>query len=529
MTVDSADQAPALTGTSPTGPGPAGGSALTGLARGGLLGLVGAAVSAVSGVLLTVVVTRVLSKHDAGVFFTLTSVFLIAEVIARLGTDTGLVWSISRARALGRPERVPALLRVALSPVVAASVALAAVLLLLAHPLAEALTGSAGGGAATAIRLLALLLPLTTVSDALVSATRGHGTVLPTVLVDRTARPLAQLAAVGLATATASVSTLAFAWAAPWVGTALVAAWWLVRLQRPHGGAPSRPDPGIWREFWAFTSPRALTSVVQLALQRLDIVVLTVLAGPVQAALYTAATRFLVVGQFVNQALASVTEPRLARLLSQDRQAAAAAVYQAATGWLVLLCWPLYLLVLAYADEMLGLFGSGYGSGRDVVLVLTGAMLLATAIGMVDVVLVMGGRPRWNLGNAMAALVVNVGVDLLLIPQLGLLGAALGWAAAILVNNLAPLVQIWRAMGLHPFGAGSGTAVLLALSCYGVIPLATRLAWGDSVAGLVTGTALGTVLYAAGCWRWRSVLALDTLRDLRRARRSTTVFPGAQS
>src|SRR6476469_1013919 len=87
---------------------------LDGLARSGLLSLVGAAVSAITGMLVVLVVTRALPKHTAGIFFALTSVFLIAEMIARLGTGTGLVYAVSRTRALGAPERSATFLRVAL-------------------------------------------------------------------------------------------------------------------------------------------------------------------------------------------------------------------------------------------------------------------------------------------------------------------------------------------------------------------------------------------------------------------------------
>jgi O-antigen/teichoic acid export membrane protein len=262
--------------------------------------------------------------------------------------------------------------------------------------------------------------------------------------------------------------------------------------------------------------------VVQLALQRLDIVLLTLLAGPTEAAVYTAATRFLVVGQIVNQGLAAVVEPRLGGLLAVGDRPAASAVYRTATGWLVLICWPLYLLAATYADVFLGWFGGDYTSGTPVVLVLVGAMLIATSVGMVDVVLIMGGRTSWNLANSLTALAVNVLVDLLLIPSLGLLGAAIGWAAAIGVNNLLPLAQVWRHMSLHPFGSGTATAVALAAGCFGLLPLLTRTVWNaDPLTALLTTTA-GAALFLLGCWHRRQVLALDSLRTLRRVRSGAT-------
>lgn len=497
------------------------GGALAGLVRGGLASVAGSAVAAVAGVLLVVAVTRNLPQETAGLFFTLTSIYLIAETATRLGTATGTVWAVTRVRALRAPELVPRLLRIALAPVVFLSVLAAGLLVAYADHIAELATGQSGGAAADAVRVMAVLLPLTALSEPLLSATRGYGTILPTVVVDRLGRSMLQLGAVAAVAAAGSLSGLVAAWAAPWVLCTLAAAWWLVRLQRAAGPGGTtgdrRPAEGTWRSFWAFTAPRALTSLVQLALQRLDIVLLTVLAGPAEAAVYTAATRFLVIGQFLNQALANVAEPRIGQLLTLDDRAGVRTVYQTTTGWLVLLAWPFYLLVAGGANGLLDLFGSGYDTGVSVVLVLTATMLVASAVGMVDVVLVMAGHTRRNLGNAIAALTVNVVVDVLLIPPLGLLGAAIGWAAAILVRNLLALAQVWRELGLHPFGSGTLTAVTLSLLCFGAIPLSARLATDGALWATVAAAGLGALLYAFLAYRSRDVLALDGLRAVQRA------------
>jgi len=59
----------------------------------------------------------------------------------------------------------------------------------------------------------------------------------------------------------------------------------------------------------------------------------------------------------------------------------------------------------------------------------------------------MAGRTSWTLINSIVALVVMVGVDLLLVPPLGVPGAGIGWAVAILTNNLLPLTQLVVSMG----------------------------------------------------------------------------------
>ena len=74
-------------------------------------------------------------------------------------------------------------------------------------------------------------------------------------------------------------------------------------------------------------------------------------------------------------------------------------------------------------------------------------------------VLVTAGRSSWSLINGLLAVVVNVGLDVLLIPRYGITGAAIGWSAAIVVTNLMPLAQLAATVRLHPFGRGTFISV----------------------------------------------------------------------
>ncbi len=506
-----------------TGDGERSTRALGSLARGGALNLVSAGAAAVSGFGLVVVVTRGLPASDAGVFFAATSVFLIASRVCTLGTPTGLVYWISQDRAVRRPVQLGRWLRIALPPVLLVSLATAVVLGLVAH---RVLDSAGSPGASSALPAMAVFLPLAAVADACLAATRGLGSMVPNALVDQLGRPLLQILMV--AGAIALGGEVGIAWAAPYLVTAVVAAWWLRHLAarraeatgQARGSREGTDTPGTARSgsFWRFAAPRALAGVAQMTLQRLDIVLVAALLGPAQAALYTAATRLVVLGQLAGQALALALQPRLAVSLAQDDAAASKQLFATATSWLVLWTWPVYLSLAWLAADALSLFGPAYEAAVPVVVVLVLVMLVATACGPVDTVLIMAGRTSWNLVNVLLALTVFLAVDLTLIPSWGIIGAAIGWSAAILVNNLLPLAQVARSLRLHPLGRGTVTAMSLAAALFGVAPAVARLISEDP--SWVRTAVLGAVvLYAYGCWRLRHVLELTALTALLPGRR----------
>lgn len=455
----------------------------SGLLRGGLAGVGGAVVGALAQFLLVVVVTRACAPEQAGTFFAATALALMAAGVAKLDAGNGLVYFIARAKTYDY-RGMSGYIRAALVPGLVVASAGGAVLYPYLGP-------------------LALALPAMVAADVLLAATRGFGAMRPTVLLDGVVLPVTQLVLVAAAvtavapalapSATSSLTAVTPAltggtggsaasltavspaltsggaaeaapglavvgwepssgwavagWALPYLVVAVLAALAL------RGRLPRTPYlPGTGRDLWRHTAPRSAAAAIQAVFQRLDIVVVAALGGPVQAAVYTAATRFKVVGQLANQGLAQAAQPRLVRALAAGELARAGELYQATTAWLVLLTWPIWLGYAALAPWILGFFGEGYAAAAPVAFVLAATMMAATACGMVDVVLTAAGHTTSSLLNLVAAIAATVALDLALIPAHGALGAALGWSGGVLVKNLLPLWQLHRRYGLRPFG-----------------------------------------------------------------------------
>jgi len=512
----------------PSRPAAAGG--MGNLARHSAVSVGGAVSAGLLNAVLAIVVTRGFSKPEAGTFFATTSIFVMLYTVTRLGAGTGTVYYISRHRALGRHDRIRPTLRAAIGPVLLASVLACGAVLVWAPKLAESWGHGADAGVGGPLRVLSVFLPLAALSDLCVASARGFARLGPLVLVEKVARPSLQvLGVLTVAFTGASAAVwLPLAWAAPYGISFALGAVWLRRLVQnasPLDQTRGRRVSGEGRTFWRFTAPRSITSIVQVALQRLDVVLVFGLLGPSQAAIYAAATRFLVFGQLVTQALSTATQHRFAHLLALEEHAAAKSLYGLVTGWLVLIAWPIYLVLVVFGDYALAVFGEGYGAGWPVIAVLCGAMLMSTGCGMVDNVLNMAGKTAWTLANSVAALVANVVLNLVLIPRWGLLGAATAWAAAIAINNLLPLGQLATSLRLHPFGRGLWAAAGLSIVAFAAVAGAAR-----STLGAPAALALAVMTYAAGIILWRRTLAVDALlRQLRSGHGRGTRSEGVQA
>lgn len=502
---------------SPIGAGP-----LARLARSGTLNVAGSLAGGVASILLVVTVTNAFAKQDAGLLFAATSFFLILTAIAELGTGAGLAHATQRALATGDTVAARRGLRIALVPVLALSLALAVPLATWAPAIAN-LVGSGGDAQLLAgmLRVFAAALPIATAYGTILAATRALGTMRPNVVVEKLGRLPAQIIGVlVVALLGADPIWLAVGWSLPYVLGLVAVIGWYARLRpAPVPPATSTTDPAVQtRQFWAFTAPRAVAQVCQVALQRVDVILIAALLSPAHASIYLAATRFLIVGQLGALAIQQVLQPQLARMFAREDQPGIHRVVTTATAWLMALAWPTYLVSALTAPIWLHIFGPGYDTGRSVVLVLALTMLLATACGPVDTVLLMAGKSVLSLVNNAAALAVNLALNVVLIPAFGLLGAALAWSAALLVRNVLPAIQVRAAFGLISWSTAAGWVAGGALVAFVPVPLLLRLVPGEPAIWTITWLPVGCAVFTALLWRGKDALALTAFTALLRRR-----------
>jgi O-antigen/teichoic acid export membrane protein len=225
-----------------------------------------------------------------------------------------------------------------------------------------------------------------------------------------------------------------------------------------------------------------------------------------------------------------VIGPKLSELMAQKSWDRARGVYQVTTAWLMVATWPLYLTFALFAPTLLRIFGHGFEGGAGALEVLGWTMLVATAVGTVDMVLLMGGKSSWNLINTVVGLSSNIILNFVLIPRFGGTGAAIAWSSSILFTNLAPLAQVWKFLGMHPFGRGFPKAALAAGVAYGGLGLVVRVVLGASFPVFAAFEVVALALYVAVLWRYRNDLQLTVLVDeLKRGnrRRAATPAPDA--
>ncbi|MDQ1293283.1 MAG: polysaccharide biosynthesis C-terminal protein [Actinomycetota bacterium] len=493
-------------------------------ARHGALGLIGAICAGASGFLLTLVVGRVLDKHDVGVFFTAVALFTILNGILLLGSDTGLVRSLPGLIVTGRSDRIRPTIAAALLPVTLAATTVSVVGLLAAEPVARALFGpEVSGDLERAMRLLAPFLVLSTLSTLLLNGvSRGLGAMRTFTLGQQILLPAGRPVAVAVAVLLGAHALGALVgWALPVVLVCVMAVHevrrLLQRFPREGGGWGGRSEVrAVAGPFWRLTAPRGLAAAFEILIVWSDVVLVTVLYGPAEAGIYAAASRFVTSGTMALQALRLAIGPLLAASFTRGDLAEAARVHRFSAQWAILTTWPVYLALGLFAPAVLSLLGDGFSPAGTALGILSAAMLGVVAAGNANTVLNMAGRSSWAAVNTGIAATVMVVLDVLLVPEHGMVGAAIGWAAAMLTDATLGVWEIRRGLRVRSFDRGTGLAAVLALGGFGLpatlwVLLVPAPVGRGSLAGLGLGGLVASGVYGLLVARYREKLGVAEL------------------
>jgi stage V sporulation protein B len=102
-------------------------------------------------------------------------------------------------------------------------------------------------------------------------------------------------------------------------------------------------------------------------------------------------------------------------------------------------------------------------------------------------------RPRIEFYSAFAGVVVDIGLNAVLIPRFGLVGAAFGTVVGYVIYNVVEVAAIYRSVGSYPFSA----AALKPLVPTTIVGLGILSLTAERTFGLFALVGIGIALYAA--------------------------------
>jgi O-antigen/teichoic acid export membrane protein len=247
------------------------------------------------------------------------------------------------------------------------------------------------------------------------------------------------LAAVGVLT----VGTAVGVWLAGQTLTTALFAWYIARRLAGFG----RPDAALARRTLTFGVKAHAGRVMLLGNYRLDQWLLGAIAGPRELGLYSVAVAWAEALWYLPTTLSAVQRPDLVRARLREAARQAARIFRVA----ILLTAVCALAMIAAAPFLCAtVFGEEFRGSVDDLRVLVAGAFGVVAVKLFGNALVARRRPGLQSVGVGAGFVCTVVLDIVLIPPLGGLGAALASTLAYSAAGAVMGAMFVRALGAGP-------------------------------------------------------------------------------
>src|SRR5579864_151444 len=266
---------------------------------------------------------------------------------------------------------------------------------------------------------------------------------------------------------------------------------------RVHG-----PKAKMEQEVVAFSATAFGIAGIEFLLGQTDKIVLGYYLEPRRVGVYAVATALVGFVPIALQSVNQIFSPTIAELYATGKHALLQQLYATLTKWILMLTLPLALVMIFLARPLMTIFGKGFESGASVVVIGTIGQLLNCAVGSVGYLLLMSGNQTRLIQIQVWNAALMIGLSLVLVPRLGILGAAIASAVTVITTNLSSLAAVFRTLRLFPYNAGYRklvpplfilSAVLAALF---VVSPRIHSPWAIALLGLTLayGSFMGTLL-----------------------------------
>jgi O-antigen/teichoic acid export membrane protein len=276
------------------------------------------------------------------------------------------------------------------------------------------------------------------------------------------------------------------------------------------------------RELMIFTGSAVAADLLAIVLFASDAVIVGWLSGPTGVALLQAAQPIANGNLVIFYAVIPLFLPMASRLFASGARARAEELYATCALWVAVCTFPVAALTIACAGPLTtALFGHRYAAAGPILAVMATGQYLLAVFGLGGLTLKAQGLLR-NLAVAnVAATVLNVVGNVLLVRLLGPLGAAIGTTACIALLSLAKCLIVRRDLGMWPVDRRLAAALARACGLMALVLGANAVLTPH----LVVDVGLVAVASLVLLWTGRRDLRLlEVFPELARVRGAATAF-----
>lgn len=417
-------------------------------AKGGGIITIGRLYAYANRFVITLLLARLLGAEQYGVYSLALSVAAITSTVSMLGLDDAVMRYVAIYSSRRDESGLWGALQVSLGTSLLLGVMLGAALFLLADIISVNLFHEPQ--LTPLIRLISIVIPFLTLSEMLMFATRGFKkmeySVIAENFVQLTLR-LVLIVVLGMIGLNAYLAVIVFGISD--IAASIVLVFFLNKefpLRRPLNTA--RRDT---REIYNFALPFWVSDLINTFRGHFQTILLGSLTTVTSAGIFAVVNKVNLLGHMSYRSIQTSSQPIIAELQSNGEWEQVGRLYKTISRWALTLNIPLILIMMLFPKQLLGMFGSSFTEGSSALMILALAELAIVITGMSGPIIDMTGHNKLKMVNSVTQVIISLGMNILLIPRWGLLGAALAALISIAFINFLRMIEVYFLYRMLPY------------------------------------------------------------------------------
>jgi O-antigen/teichoic acid export membrane protein len=279
-------------------------------------------------------------------------------------------------------------------------------------------------------------------------------------------------------------------------------------LKLSHPYAP--PTNSLNREMKVYAGYAILGGISAIAIANLDLLMVGAFLGEANAGYYAIA---FFIGTFISipeRSISKISYPIIAQAFQKDDKALVASMYAKTSLNQVIIGLLIFIGIWANVHNAVELLPDGFFVAKNVMIIISAAKLIDMATGANSIILLNSPWYKFDLVLNVMLVMLTIVTNLLLIPIMGIDGAAWASFITIFVYNATKFVYIKMKLGMQPFRPAIVKVLVAGMVAYGVSAMIPHLS--IITVDLLLRSAAITAVYGAIIVFWRASEDVENIR-----------------
>lgn len=234
-----------------------------------------------------------------------------------------------------------------------------------------------------------------------------------------------------------------------------------------------------------YSSPLIIAATISTVMSWADIALVGYFMDDASVGVYNAALPTAALVLIPLTAMSSLSVSGLSELAKRDNKNLETTL-KTSTYWIFSLVFPTFLILTLFSSQTLNLlFGSEYTVAATALTILALGYLANGSVGLTSSFLKSSGHTKPIMYTTTVALITNIGLNIILIPIYGIIGAAIATSSSIIILNLLNYSLVWKLEGINTVPRKIWKPGIIAAVSLGTIYLLTETLFATAPAWLL--------------------------------------------